>query len=233
MMTPMQASKGKSASHRIGRRPGSGTDAGDRHHAAKTALARQLSAEIVKDLDRRPVGEIEILARDIPRLRQRIRDAIAPPGAEDAETLAGEGLRPVGGAEQRRERDAALSRAQRRGAATIADILSGPEMLTGRKFAERANVSHETVNRWRTDRRVLALSGNTRALRYPSWQLDESGRILGGLPAVLRAARDPWAAYRWLTTPLPQFDGETGLALVKSGRAEELGEAVRQFGTTF
>jgi Protein of unknown function (DUF2384) len=57
--------------------------------------------------------------------------------------------------------------------------------------------------------------------------------LLEGLSRFLRALDDDWAAYRWLTSELPEFGGDAGLDLLRKGRADELIEASRHFGEAF
>jgi hypothetical protein len=44
---------------------------------------------------------------------------------------------------------------------------------------------------------------------FPSEQLDDRGRLVGGLKEVLPLFDDGYAAWVWLTTPLPALDDET------------------------
>lgn len=147
--------------------------------------------------------------------------------------LSGEGLRPIESDEDRRRLDAAMEKARRRGQAAVAEILERPEMLTGEEFAARAGVSRGTVDMWRRDRRILGLEGSARGVRYPAWQFDDNGVLVKDLSKFLRAVNDDWAAYRWLTSELPEIGGEVGLDLLRKGRTDELIDAAQHFGETF
>jgi hypothetical protein len=224
-----------------------------RKKAAKATLVRRLARQIERGLEGASVETVEkvvVLFERAPSVgRQIVREAVAaaaeraaaehvaartgePMAASAVEALRGEGLRVAGTEEERRRIAAALERARRRGEESVGEILSRPEMLPGEVFAERANTSRETVNRWRNEGRILGLEGNARGVRYPEWQLDR-GLVLKDLPAFLKAVRDPWIAYRVLTSPWPEFEGMTGLEALRGGRAAELVGVVRGFGETY
>jgi hypothetical protein len=153
--------------------------------------------------------------------------------ARKVETLTGEGLRSIGGDEERRHLERALTAARKRGQETIAAILASPEMLTGDAFAARAHTTLDAVHRWRTAGRVLALEGSSGDTRYPAWQLDENGVPLTELPRLLQAVPSSWIAYRSLVSEWPELGGKTGLELLKSGRADLLIDVTDHFGETF
>jgi len=139
-------------------------------------------------------------------------DATAP-------RIAVEELEP---AVARDELDIALNAAKKRGAARVADILNGPDMLTADAFAEEIGATRETVHKKRRRHEVLGLEGPKRGVRFPKWQLNRSGELLVGLPLLFEALGDhPWAVYRFLLQAHPELDGATGLEALKAGRIEE------------
>ena len=140
-------------------------------------------------------------------------DATAP-------RIAVEELEP---AVARDELDIALSAAKRRGAARVADILNGADMLTADAFAEEIGATRETVHKKRRRHEVLGLEGPKRGVRFPKWQLSRSGELLIGLPLLFEALGEhPWAVYRFLLQGHPELGGATGLEALKSGRIEEV-----------
>jgi hypothetical protein len=123
----------------------------------------------------------------------------------------------------RDELDIALGAARTRGAARVADILNGADMLTADAFAEEIGATRETVHKKRRRHEVLGLEGPKRGVRFPKWQLNRSGELLSGLPQLFEALGDhPWAVYRFLLQGHPELDGATGLAALRAGRIEEV-----------
>jgi DNA-binding transcriptional regulator YiaG len=205
----------------------------------KAQIASLLAREVRSGLSQVAPQKVARLYRDISTIRRQVRELVIEAArrvdepASEVETLEGEGLRRVETDEERRALEHALAEARQRGQATIATILARPEMLTGEAFAARANTTRETVNKWRSAKRILGLEGNTRGIRYPAWQLDEHGALLKDLPAFLEAVPGPWVAYRMLTSEWPELGGKTGVELLKRGKVAELVEATRHFGETF
>lgn len=57
---------------------------------------------------------------------------------------------------------------------------------------------------------------------YPAWQFAPDGKLLPGLPAVLRvllAATDAWTAAIWLTTPSARLGEKSAIDLLSETRA--------------
>ncbi|MBD3847302.1 MAG: hypothetical protein GY873_06815 [Bosea sp.] len=127
--------------------------------------------------------------------------------------------------------DRALASAAARGAQRVAEILKDPQMLSADQFAEEIGATRETVNRKRKRHEVLGLEGPKRGLRFPRWQLDDSGRLLADLPKLFQAVGDhPWAVYRFLVQAHRELDGSTGLAAVRAGRVDEAVEVAKATG---
>lgn len=62
-------------------------------------------------------------------------------------------------------------------------------------------------------------------LRFPRWQFDPDGEdgVVSGLPSVIRALDvSSIAKISWLTRPNPMLDGETPLARLQAGDAENV-----------
>lgn len=129
----------------------------------------------------------------------------------------------------------ALERAKARGAIKVAEILKGPDMLTGQEFAREINTSHETVNAKRKRHEILGLEGATRGVRYPRWQVTESGMLLPGLARLFTAlGEQPWTVYRFLSTSHGELGGRTALDALKAGQLEAvLGVANNQVTGVF
>ena len=65
---------------------------------------------------------------------------------------------------------------------------------------------------------------------FPAFQFDGDvvdPELVKVMHALLDAGADGWTIVYWLTTPLPQFDGQTPLALVRAGAADEVFEMAR------
>ena len=119
--------------------------------------------------------------------------------------------------------DTALAAARTRGAARVADILNNKEMLTADAFAEEIGATRETVHKKRRRHEVLGLEGPKRGVRFPKWQLSQSGELLPSLPLLFRAlGGHPWAVYRFLLQEHPELDGSTALEALRRGRIEDV-----------
>ena len=117
--------------------------------------------------------------------------------------------------------DAAIARAKSRGAVKAADILKGADMLTARDFGPLIGASHETVNIKRKRHEVLGLEGATRGVRYPRWQVTDSGLPLPGLSRLFEVLGEhPWTIYRFLRTCHAELGGRTALDALKTGQVE-------------
>jgi hypothetical protein len=118
--------------------------------------------------------------------------------------------------------EVALAAARARGAARIADILNGADMLSADQFAEEIGATRETVHKKRQRHEVLGLEGPKRGVRFPKWQLGRSGELLPGLPFLFGAlGNHPWAVFRFLLNEHPELGGSTGLAALRGGRISD------------
>lgn len=129
----------------------------------------------------------------------------------------------------------AITRALERGRERVAEILRGPGMLAGREFATMIGVSAQTLNEWREQRKVLALSGAKRGFRYPDWQVIEAtGQPLPDLIELHRILGDePWSVYRFLLQRHAALDGRTGIEGLKSGNIDATIAAAKGISDTF
>ncbi|OYX11224.1 MAG: hypothetical protein B7Z15_12215 [Rhizobiales bacterium 32-66-8] len=149
---------------------------------------------------------------------------VTPDGKAEAVSEAPADPPPIG------PLDAALARARTRGAAKAADILKGADMLTARDFGPLIGASHETVNAKRKRHEVLGLEGATRGVKYPRWQVTETGLPLPGLAQLFEVlGPQPWTVFRFLRTELAELGGDTALDALKAGRIDDvLGAAKNQ-----
>lgn len=123
--------------------------------------------------------------------------------------------------------DAAVARAKARGAIKAAEILKGPDMLTARDFGPLIGASHETVNTKRKRHEVLGLEGATRGVKYPRWQVTDTGLPLPGLPKLFEVlGEQPWTVFRFLKTPHAELGGKTALDVLKTGRVDAVDTVV-------
>lgn len=127
--------------------------------------------------------------------------------------------------------EAALVAARHRGRHRVAEILSGPEMLTADAFAELIGTSRVTVNSKRQTRQVLGLDGAKRGYRFPEWQVGEDGKPFAAIPELFRRLADsPWAVYRFLVQHHPELDGQTGRDALRRGQIDAVLEAAESVG---
>jgi hypothetical protein len=117
--------------------------------------------------------------------------------------------------------DEAMAAAKERGGAKVADIMKRDDMLTASDFGSLIGASHETVNVRRRRGEILGLKAATRAVRYPSWQVTDTGMPLPGLPKLFETlGKQPWAVYRFLRTVHTELGGRTALDALKAGDQE-------------
>lgn len=126
--------------------------------------------------------------------------------------------------------DDALRKARERGADYRSAILASPDMLSGEEVAKRLRITRQAVAKKRAAGELFALAWGSRKLRYPSWQLEPVvfGEPLKNVLAAL-TGEDPWAVYRWFTTPEAAFSDDTPLSALIAGRAEDVLKAARSY----
>ncbi len=117
----------------------------------------------------------------------------------------------------------ALDAARARGRGRVAEILAGPEMLSGDHFAQLIGTTRATVNVRRQHHHVLGLQGATRGFKFPAWQVDDEGKPFTALPALFDVlGASPWAVYRFLVQHHPELDGLTGAEALRQGRSDDV-----------
>jgi len=119
--------------------------------------------------------------------------------------------------------DSALAAARQRGSARVAEILNGTDMLSADAFAEEIGATRETVHKKRRRHEVLGLEGPKRGVRFPKWQVSDSGGLIPSLPQLFEVLGDhPWTIYRFLLEEHGELDGRTGLEALRAGRIADV-----------
>lgn len=119
--------------------------------------------------------------------------------------------------------DLALAKARKRGAQSVAEILSGPDMRNADEFAALLGVSRQTVNTQRKKGLILGLQGSTRNVRFPDWQIGENGVVLSGLADLFDAlGPDPWSVYRFLIQTHPALGGVSARDALNAGLTDRV-----------
>ena len=114
--------------------------------------------------------------------------------------------------------EAALDRARARGQTSAVALLDGPAMLRGAEIGERMGMSRQAVHKAAIAGRLLALTGGSRDVRYPAWQLDETGARLDGLADVIAILGPGWPSYRFLVST--DVEGRTAFARLAGGETD-------------
>ena len=122
---------------------------------------------------------------------------------------------------------AALQRARARAIAAKVDLLKRADMLTGAQLGERLGLTRATVDKRRTEGKLLALDfGTKRGFRYPAWQGDlvQDADTRAAYEQVLRSlgGEGAWSRYRFLTQAAPALRGESPTEALRAGRREEV-----------
>src|ERR1700733_8862562 len=125
------------------------------------------------------------------------------------------------------ENEDALERAEARGTAAKVELLKRPDMLTGAQLAERLGLTRATVDKRRTEGKLLALDfGTKRGFRYPAWQSDlvQDADARAAFEQVLSSLAEGgvWSRYRFFTQAAPALGGATPIEALRAGRREEV-----------
>lgn len=131
------------------------------------------------------------------------------------------------------ELETALAAARERGRTRVAEIMTGPEMLSADRIADRLDVTRMSVNTWRENGRLLGLGGPKRGYRFPDWQLNEVGMPYEELPRLKEMLGDPWAIYRFCVQSHGELDGLTGLEALRKGKRADVLSAAESVGRDF
>ena len=99
-------------------------------------------------------------------------------------------------------------------------------LLSSTDFQRVTGLSRQALSLAVEANRVLRLTTKGAKTCYPAFQLDEWGRVLPGLRAVLGIfadrVRSPWTTASWLTSPQPELDGATPVDVLKAGGSTDL-----------
>jgi hypothetical protein len=125
------------------------------------------------------------------------------------------------------ENQEALERAQARATLTKVDLLKRADMLTGAQLAERLGLTRATIDKRRTEGKLLALDfGTKRGFRYPAWQGDlvQDADARATFEQVLRSLGEEgaWSRYRFFTQAAPTLGGASPTEELRAGRREEV-----------
>jgi hypothetical protein len=108
---------------------------------------------------------------------------------------------------------------------TAASISNGfwddyPDLLTAAELAQRLNITATSVEASARDGKLLSVGGENIPVRYPACQVAD-GAILPGLDQVLAVADGRrWAIYELLSRPQPEFNGATGVEMLRRRKIE-------------
>ena len=101
-------------------------------------------------------------------------------------------------------------------------------LLSSDELATRAGLkARQSVHEWRKKGKIIGWQNARRGYVFPADQLDERNRPLQGLQYVAELFNDGYAAWVWLTTPLPSLEGTPPLALLAEGQIQRVANAAR------
>ena len=104
----------------------------------------------------------------------------------------------------------------------------GEELLSSDEFAARIGLrTRQSVHDWMRKGRVVGWRGAKRGYLFPAQQVDERGRPPDGLEWIVPSFGDGYAAWVWLTTPLPSLDGAKPLELLHKGEVDIVATAAK------
>lgn len=192
---------------------------------AKRVMSDESSAVQRSSSKANRVGQLQVIARFsqlFTEAQQRsmrenkvmsFRVSVTPEGLattsplEEGET--GESSFPSNATEGRGVAEA-LENARRRGRRRVVEILAQDEMLSAEAFADLLGVTRATVNSRRQQKQLLGLEGVKRGFRYPSWQLDETGKPYPEIVELHEKLGEAWSVYRFLSQSHGSLEGVTG-----------------------
>ena len=101
-------------------------------------------------------------------------------------------------------------------------------LLSSDELAARAGLkTRQSVHEWRKKGKIIGWQNARRGYVFPAGQLDGRNRPLQGLERVAKLFDDGYAAWVWLTTPLPSLEGTPPLALLAEGQIQLVANAAR------
>ena len=191
--------------------------------ATKESEVETLAALVREEAKRLKPKDVERLVRHPGVVRRALAFA--------AETLAEDVHSEVPRVEAigRGERAAPAKAAEvRRRLAARTRSVEVPSLLNSEEFAHKAGLKNrQSVHNWLKKGRVVGWTGAKRGFVFPAEQLDDRGRLVDGLEEVLPLLGDGYAAWVWLTTPLPALDDQMPLSRLREGALEQVLEAAR------
>lgn len=183
-------------------------------HPAGRALLERLTGAVVKRIESVP----EKTALDL--LKQ----------GTDAEMMVSFATTAEAFPEASTARIDPLAKARARGVSLRRRILARDDMLTLAEAGQALGLTAPAVNdRFRAGK-LIALEAGARGRRYPAWQFEDevAGRPLEAVLEVLKGL-NPWASYRFFTTPDSALEDETPLDALRRGDIEAVVEAAKLF----
>ena len=138
-------------------------------------------------------------------------------------------------AAQREREDADIAAGVPEGLQPFVVRRDGSEDILGvSEAAKRLEVSRTTVYDWVDRKTLIAWRSTKRGLSIPAAQILGAGKVVAGLEDVAEAIGDPELAWAFLSQEWPFEDTmATPLALLKSGRIDDVLGAAAGFGATF
>jgi len=121
----------------------------------------------------------------------------------------------------------ALERAEARATAAKVNLLKSADMLTGKQLGVRLGLTRATIDKRRTEGKLLALDfGTKRGIRYPAWQGDlvQDADARASFEQVLRSLGEEgaWSRYRFLTQAAPALGGVSPAEALRAGCREKV-----------
>ncbi len=105
------------------------------------------------------------------------------------------------------------------------------QILGGARPVSRQAISDRVKNH-----RLLRVRTADGKNLFPAFQFDDGAvhaELVKVTQPLLEAGTDGWTVVYWLTTPLPQFDGQTPLALVRAGATDDVVALARTDAATW
>lgn len=101
--------------------------------------------------------------------------------------------------------------------------------LTAAEVAERLGITRQGVDKRRAQGKLVAVTHYKRGYLYPKWQFGVEGfeKVLEAL-----SEEDSWTLMIFMLSPVPRFEGETPLQLLRQGRLEEVLRFAETWGDT-
>jgi len=189
--------------------------------AVHAAIERYYASEsIYKEITNVDLVDDDIVLSSVERLTPELDQAHT--ASAQPPVTAGKPMRSARTAPLIKKHEIERPEAVRAGERFRDRIWASDEMWSSDVAARELNLSRESLNQRRQNRKVLGLQASKRGVRYPRWQFEDAvhpyvADVLSALPHL-----DAWGHYLFFTQPEPLLAGSTPLDALRRHQFTEV-----------